>query len=59
MRTKVYLLLTLLACSLLLSSSVGDDHQPIEGEPYKLHGKRLVFTNWHFVRTIYFLQADL
>lgn len=50
MRSRVCLPLIAVAYCFVVSTIVGDDQQPIEGEPYTLHGKRLVFTNWHFVR---------
>ena len=40
----------LLTFCLLGSAEVSGQNQTIEGDPYKLFGDRLVFTNWHYVR---------
>src|SRR3977135_3134435 len=45
------LVLTLLAMMLRASAAGAVEHSVGQGEPYALAGKRIVFTNWIFVRT--------
>ena len=53
MSTKKYLYIFLFFQFLILSSGATDHLKPVM-EPYKLMGKRLVFTNWFYVRAGHF-----
>src|SRR5688572_17941452 len=50
---KLYFAFALYAAVFLLAASgptFGVDHTTSPGEPYGLAGKRLVFTNWYYIR---------
>ena len=47
---RVSVQLTLIVASALSTTVLAAQSHPIEGDPYKLWGHRLVFTNWHYVR---------
>src|SRR5687767_13433594 len=45
------LLAIFVVCFLACATSLAVDHTRSVGEPYELAGKRMVFTNWLYIRT--------